>query len=209
MAVRFFVSQRGNFGLTSRFPQTVMVVYQSRLFLHTIRTTDGRGVRPFFILYKPLCFLTHNRWGFLQVHSYDWDRTYPVISLHFSWLLHLASLSGSCSLFDSIDPWYNIDTTRWVSNNLNQSHLFFLKMKNKKLVHALYHGSVLMRRVLAVFFSIEIIGMIVGLSLSLPRITYDNLCLVIFAPRTLIIYAYVIFSRPPTVHPSLTDRLYI
>lgn len=64
-----------------------------------------------------------------------------------------------------------------------------------------------MQRVLAVFFSIEIIGMVVGLSLSLPRITYDDLCLVIFAPRTLIIYAYVIFSRPPL--SILTDRLYI
>ena len=48
-----------------------------------------------------------------------------------------------------------------------------------------------MRRVVPSFFLIEIVGMVVGLAMSLPKITYDNLCLVIFAPRTLIIYAYV------------------
>jgi len=56
-------------------------------------------------------------------------------------------------------------------------------------VHALYYGNIVMRRALAFFFAIEIIGMIVGLTLSLPKITYDDLCLVIHAPRTLIIYA--------------------
>jgi len=39
------------------------------------------------------------------------------------------------------------------------------------------------------FFIIEIVGMVVGLVLSLPKITYDNICLVVLAPRTLIIYA--------------------
>ena len=47
-----------------------------------------------------------------------------------------------------------------------------------------------MRRVLPFFFLIEIVGMVVGLVLSLPEITYDSICLVVLAPRTLIIYAY-------------------
>ncbi|KAF8813837.1 hypothetical protein BYT27DRAFT_7180605 [Phlegmacium glaucopus] len=56
-------------------------------------------------------------------------------------------------------------------------------------VHALYHGNSTMPKVVAAFFLVEIVGMVVGLSLALPGITYDNLCLVINVPRTLIIYA--------------------
>jgi hypothetical protein len=56
-----------------------------------------------------------------------------------------------------------------------------------------------MRRILPFFFLIEIVGMVVGLVLSLPNITYDNLCLVILAPRTLIIYAYA-FSFHTSIH---------
>jgi hypothetical protein len=47
-----------------------------------------------------------------------------------------------------------------------------------------------MRWVVPSFFLIEIVGMVVGLALSLPEITYDSLCLVTSAPRTLIIYVY-------------------
>ena len=47
-----------------------------------------------------------------------------------------------------------------------------------------------MRWVVSSFFLIEIVGMVVGLAMSLPKMTYDNLCLVINAPRTLIIYVY-------------------
>jgi len=56
-------------------------------------------------------------------------------------------------------------------------------------VHALYHGSVVMQWVVGLFFAIELVGMAVGLALTLPKITYDGLCLVINVPRTIIIYA--------------------
>ena len=60
-----------------------------------------------------------------------------------------------------------------------------------------------MRRIVAVFFLIEIVGMVVGLSLSLPKITYDNLCLSITAPHTLIIYAYAFcFLISVSIHPD-------
>jgi len=62
-------------------------------------------------------------------------------------------------------------------------------------VHALYHGNAVMRRVVVAFFLIEIVGMAVGLALTLPGITYDNLCLVINVPRALIIYAYASSSH--------------
>jgi len=56
-------------------------------------------------------------------------------------------------------------------------------------VYALYHGNVVMRWVVPSLFLIEIVGVVVGLALSLPKFTYNNLCVVINAPRTLIIYA--------------------
>ncbi|KAF8160763.1 hypothetical protein B0H34DRAFT_351024 [Crassisporium funariophilum] len=56
-------------------------------------------------------------------------------------------------------------------------------------VHALYHGNTFMRRVVAAVFVLEIVGMVVGLSLALPGITYDDVCLVVGVPRSLIIYA--------------------
>ena len=61
-----------------------------------------------------------------------------------------------------------------------------------------------MRRLVPSFFLIEIVGMVVGLALSLPNITYDNLCLVIDAPHTLIIYAYDFsFHIVHSIHPSI------
>lgn len=57
-------------------------------------------------------------------------------------------------------------------------------------VFALYHENIItMRRVVAIFFIVEVVGMAIGLGLSLPGITYDNLCLVINVPRSIIIYA--------------------
>ncbi|KAF9567980.1 hypothetical protein CPC08DRAFT_626010, partial [Agrocybe pediades] len=55
-------------------------------------------------------------------------------------------------------------------------------------VHALYHGHQIVRRVIAVFYVLEIVGMVVGLALSLPGITFDNICLVVGVPHALIIY---------------------
>ncbi|PPQ87463.1 hypothetical protein CVT25_008199 [Psilocybe cyanescens] len=55
-------------------------------------------------------------------------------------------------------------------------------------VHALFHGHHTIRRLVAVFYALEIIGMVVGLALALPGVTYDDLCLVLSVPRTLIIY---------------------
>jgi len=56
-------------------------------------------------------------------------------------------------------------------------------------VYALYHGNVVMRRIVPSFFLIEIVGMVVGLTMSLHKVTFNDLCLVTNAPRTLIIYA--------------------
>ena len=42
--------------------QTIMVIYQSHLFLRTICTCDGRNVRSFIIINKPL--FIHNLEGF-------------------------------------------------------------------------------------------------------------------------------------------------
>ncbi|PPR05819.1 hypothetical protein CVT26_010099 [Gymnopilus dilepis] len=55
-------------------------------------------------------------------------------------------------------------------------------------IHALYHGHPQIRRLVGVFFLMEIVGLAVGLGLALPGITYDNLCLVVAAPGSLIIY---------------------
>ncbi|KAF8973080.1 hypothetical protein BDZ97DRAFT_1752120 [Flammula alnicola] len=55
-------------------------------------------------------------------------------------------------------------------------------------VHALYHGHHVIRRLVAVFFLFEIAGMAVGLALAVPGVTYDNICLVVSVPPTLIIY---------------------
>jgi len=56
-------------------------------------------------------------------------------------------------------------------------------------VHALYHGYPIIRRIVAVFYFLELVGMAVGLALALPGVTYDNLCLVVGVPRSLLIYA--------------------
>ncbi|KJA27900.1 hypothetical protein HYPSUDRAFT_884936 [Hypholoma sublateritium FD-334 SS-4] len=63
-------------------------------------------------------------------------------------------------------------------------------------VHALYHGNIMMPRVLAFFYALEITGLAVGLGLALPGITYDNVCVVKGVPGTLIIYgaASVLFQ---------------
>ncbi|KAJ3514113.1 hypothetical protein NLJ89_g2564 [Agrocybe chaxingu] len=63
-------------------------------------------------------------------------------------------------------------------------------------VHALYHGHSTIRRVVIVLFVFEIIGIIIGLSLALPGITYDHVCLVMGVPPTLIVYggATIIFQ---------------
>ncbi|KAH9485097.1 hypothetical protein JR316_0002004 [Psilocybe cubensis] len=63
-------------------------------------------------------------------------------------------------------------------------------------VHALYHGNQIIRRVVAVFYAMEIIGMAIGLALALPGVTYDNLCLVLSVPHSLIIYggATIVFQ---------------
>lgn len=58
-------------------------------------------------------------------------------------------------------------------------------------VYALYQGNAVTRWVVTSFFLIEIAGMVVGLAMSLPKISYDDICLVLSAPRTLIIYAGV------------------
>jgi len=58
-------------------------------------------------------------------------------------------------------------------------------------VYALYQGNMVTRCVVTFFFLIEIAGMVAGLAMALPKISYDNICLVISAPRTLIIYAGV------------------
>lgn len=46
----------------------------------------------------------------------------------------------------------------------------------------------MVRRVVGGFFLLEIVGMVVGLALSLPGITFDNLCLVVEVPGSLIVY---------------------
>ena len=83
---------------------------------------------------------------------------------------------------------------RGESPNKNQLALpaFFIC---KNLVFALYHENITMRRVVAIFFIVEMVGMAIGLGLALPGITYDNLCLVINVPRSIIIYAYAVSSR--------------
>lgn len=76
------------------------------------------------------------------------------------------------------------------------------------VVHALFHGNQKIRRVVAFFYAMEIIGMAVGLALALPGVTYDNLCLVLSVPHSLIIYGYV--GDNPFDRLELdTDQLYI
>lgn len=58
------------------------------------------------------------------------------------------------------------------------------------LANALYHGNTAMRRLIVGFFLLEVFGMIIGLALALPGITFDELCLVLGVPHSLIIYAY-------------------
>lgn len=62
-----------------------------------------------------------------------------------------------------------------------------------------------MRLIVPSFFLIEIVGMVVGLVMSLPKITYNELCLVTNAPHTLVIYAYAIFCSVSFI-PICTDR---
>ena len=88
--------------------------------------------------------------------------------------------------------WYWYCEVSLTSHLLTIAFLFLLKS-----VYALYHGNTVMRRIVPSLFLIEIVGMVVGLTMSLPKITYNDLCLVTNAPRTLIIYAYA-FSSIPT-----------
>ena len=100
-----FSLSNGNIGLnTVPTPQTIMVIHQSHLSLHTICTCHGRGVRSFIIFNRPL-FCSFITFGGLQIHSSNRDRTYTIFSFHTSWLLHMGSLSGSGSLLDLDSPW--------------------------------------------------------------------------------------------------------
>ncbi|KAF9010562.1 hypothetical protein BDQ17DRAFT_1234447, partial [Cyathus striatus] len=58
-------------------------------------------------------------------------------------------------------------------------------------VHALYYGSSFVRRAIALLFGFEVIGIAVGLALSLPGIEYDDICLVMGAPLILIEYGVI------------------
>ena len=96
-----------------------------------------------------------------------------------------------------------VDTILILRGKSKKSHLLapvFLFL----LVTALYHGNAVMRWVVLSFFLIEIVGMVVGLALSLPKTTFDNLCLIVNAPRTLMInvYAFLFLSSIPIY----TDR---
>lgn len=62
-------------------------------------------------------------------------------------------------------------------------HLTFLRE-----VQALYHNNPFVQRSVVVLLGFEILGMIVGLGLTLPGIQYDELCHVTDVPLTLIIY---------------------
>ena len=67
-------------------------------------------------------------------------------------------------------------------------------------VHALYHGKGVIVRVLAIFYILEIIAIVVGLAVSLPRVTYDNVCVVTTVPSTLVIYVQVGVSSRNSVY---------
>ena len=179
-----------------------MVIQQSYLFFHTICTCHGRGVRPLTILNRP--FFAHSLyWGVSRsVLLIGTELTPPF---HFTpydcyiWQVYQAvALSLILTVVDIIL------ILRGKSNNhlLTLAFLFLLKS-----VYALYHGNVVMQRVVPSFFVIEIVGMVVGLVMSLPKITYDDLCLVTNAPHTLIIYAYAISFHSLRSHPRFhTDR---
>lgn len=65
--------------------QTIMVIHQIHLFLHTICTYDGATVRPLIILNQTIVFCSSiTLGGALQVHRFHRDRTYPAISFHSS-----------------------------------------------------------------------------------------------------------------------------
>jgi len=55
-------------------------------------------------------------------------------------------------------------------------------------VHALYHRQRAIRVIVVLFLVLEIIGMVVGLALSLPGIQFDGICSVSFIPHSLAIY---------------------
>ncbi|KDR67787.1 hypothetical protein GALMADRAFT_1061626 [Galerina marginata CBS 339.88] len=55
-------------------------------------------------------------------------------------------------------------------------------------VHALYHGQRPVRVTVVFFFILEVIGMAVGLGLTLPGVQFDDICAVSYVPRFLAIY---------------------
>ncbi|GLB37394.1 putative pleckstrin homology domain [Lyophyllum shimeji] len=55
-------------------------------------------------------------------------------------------------------------------------------------VVALYHGCPTMRVVLAFLYVLELVGMSVGIGLAVPRIKYDEICLVTHVPTTFVVY---------------------
>ncbi|KAF9529227.1 hypothetical protein CPB83DRAFT_852894 [Crepidotus variabilis] len=55
-------------------------------------------------------------------------------------------------------------------------------------IFALYHDNRTIRILVCVFFTLEVVGIVVGLALALPGITYDDVCLVVGVPPALIIY---------------------
>ncbi|PPQ98796.1 hypothetical protein CVT24_003354 [Panaeolus cyanescens] len=55
-------------------------------------------------------------------------------------------------------------------------------------IHALYHGNNVMRIIVFICFGLEIIGMTIGLIISLPKITYDHICLTLSFPHSIILY---------------------
>ena len=57
-------------------------------------------------------------------------------------------------------------------------------------VHALYHNHSTIRRVVGSLFFLEIVGLVVGLSLTLPGVKYDSLCSVVDMPGSIIIYGW-------------------
>ncbi|KIM45208.1 hypothetical protein M413DRAFT_334567 [Hebeloma cylindrosporum] len=57
-------------------------------------------------------------------------------------------------------------------------------------IYALYHGPRhhVIRRIVIILFTLELLGLGVGLGLAIPGITYDDICLIISVPHSLIIF---------------------
>jgi hypothetical protein len=171
-----------------------MVIQQSHLFFHTICTCHGRGVRPLII---PLVY------SFITLccsSSVLVVGTELTPSFHFTphdcYIWQVYQAVAISLILTAVDI---ILILRGKSNEVFYSHLH--SYSYCKSVYALYRGNVVMRLIVPSFFLIEIVGMVVGLSMSLPKITYDELCLVTNAPRTLIIYAYAFPFHILQSHP--------